>query len=91
MPVLFLCYHPTVFKHRIENDVQFVVELNKLLIRAGKAAQIDCDRDLPKMVTDYLRLHPHVSYLGAGINYETIDTVLMSADRLCSVREWITV
>jgi hypothetical protein len=52
-----------------ENDVQFVVELNKLLIRAGKAAQIDCDRDLPKMVTDYLRLLPHVSYLGTGINY----------------------
>lgn len=32
-----------------ENDVQFVVELNKLQIRAGKPEHIDCDRDLPKM------------------------------------------
>ncbi len=52
-----------------ENDVQFVVELNKLQIRAGKPEQIDCDRDLPKMVMDYLRILPHVSYLGVGINY----------------------
>jgi hypothetical protein len=52
-----------------ENDVQFVVELNKLQIRAGKPEHIDCDRDLPKMVMDYLRVLPHVSYLGAGINY----------------------
>ena len=52
-----------------ENGVQFVVELNKLQIRAGKPEQIDCDRDLPKMVMDYLRILPHVSYLGVGINY----------------------
>ncbi len=52
-----------------ENHVQFVVELNKLQIRAGKPEHIDCDRDLPKMVMDYLRVLPHVSYLGVGINY----------------------
>jgi hypothetical protein len=52
-----------------ENEVQFVVELNKLQIRAAKPEQIDCDRDLPKMGMDYLRVLPHVSYLGVGINY----------------------
>lgn len=38
-------------------------------IRAGKPELIDCDRDLPKMVMDYLSVLPHVSYLGVGINY----------------------
>jgi len=52
-----------------ENDVQFVVELNKLQVRSAKPEQIDCIRELPKMVMEYLRILPHVSYLGVGINY----------------------
>jgi len=52
-----------------ENDVQFVVELNKLQVHSAKPEQIDCIRELPKMVMEYLRILPHVSYLGVGINY----------------------
>ncbi len=52
-----------------KNGVQFIVELNKLQILAAKPEQIDCDRDLPKMVTDYLKVLPHVSYLGVGVNF----------------------
>jgi hypothetical protein len=33
----------------------------------------------------------HLQRINRHSGYETIDTVLMSADRLCSVREWITV
>lgn len=52
-----------------ENGVQFVVELNKLQVRANKPERIDCDRDLPKMVTEYLRVLPHVPYQGVGVNF----------------------
>ncbi len=52
-----------------ENGVQFIVEINKLQIRANNPELIDWERELPAMASKYLELLPHVTYRGVGINF----------------------
>ncbi len=52
-----------------KNDVQFTVEINKLQVQVHSPETIDWKCDLPEMATGYLKLLPHVSYKGVGINF----------------------
>jgi hypothetical protein len=49
--------------------VQFVVEINKLQIRANNPELLAWEKDLPEMTSKYLELLPHVTYRGVGINF----------------------
>ena len=55
-----------------DNGVQFVVELNKLQVRVNRPDIVDPVQNLPRMMTEYLRVLPHVSYRGVGINFVSI-------------------
>jgi hypothetical protein len=55
-----------------DNGVQFVVELNKFQVRVNNPDLVDPVQNLPRMVTKYLRVLPHVAYRGVGINFVCI-------------------
>lgn len=52
-----------------ENGVQFIVEINKLQVRANNPELLAWEKDLPEMASKYLELLPHVTYRGVGINF----------------------
>lgn len=52
-----------------ENGVQFVVEINKLQVKANNPDLLTWEKELPTMASNYLELLPHVTYGGVGINF----------------------
>jgi len=58
-----------------ENGIHFLVQINKFQIQISKPAVLDWKMDLPRMVTAYLELLPHVTYRAVGINFVFITHV----------------